>query len=118
MAAAFQTLSHQETPKATSALNVVQRVAGAIGTAVLAIVLQRSIAANVPSLHGGIQGLAALTPDERARLLPGLTAAFGTSFWVALALIASAIVPALLLPRPAKKEATAFETPTETRAAA
>src|SRR3989442_3429318 len=37
MAAAFQTLSHQETPKATSALNVVQRIRGAIGTAVLAI---------------------------------------------------------------------------------
>jgi EmrB/QacA subfamily drug resistance transporter len=118
MAAAFQTLSHQETPKATSALNVVQRIAGAIGTAVLAIVLQRSIAANVPNLPGGIQALASLPPNEHARLLPGLTSAFGTSFWVALALIASAIVPALLLPRTAPPEAAAVETPVETRAAA
>ena len=58
MAAAFQTLTHQETPKATSALNVVQRIGGAIGTAVLAIVLQQRIAAG----HSGIQGLASLPP--------------------------------------------------------
>jgi MFS family permease len=107
MAAAFQTLSHQETPKATSALNVVQRIAGAIGTAVLAIVLQRSIGAG----HGGIQGLAGLPPQQ-------LTRAFGTGFWVALALIAAAIVPAMLLPRTLKQETAAVETSTEARAAA
>jgi hypothetical protein len=77
MAAAFQTLSREETPKATSALNALQRIAGAIGTTVLAIVLQRT------------------------------NAAFGTTFWVALGLIAAAIVPALLLPRPAQVETAA-----------
>jgi MFS family permease len=107
MAAAFQTLTHQETPKATSALNVVQRIAGAIGTAVLAIVLQRSIASG----HGGIQRLASLPPRQ-------LSAAFATAFWVALALIASAIVPALLLPRLVKPQATAVDTPADARAAA
>jgi hypothetical protein len=74
---------------------------------VLAIVLQRSIAAG----HGGIQGLASLPPRQ-------LAAAFATAFWVALALIASAIIPALLLPRAVKPEASAVETPAEAKVAA
>ena len=36
MAAAFQTLSREETPRATSALHAIQRIAGAIGTALFA----------------------------------------------------------------------------------
>jgi EmrB/QacA subfamily drug resistance transporter len=77
MAAAFQALSREETPRATSALNAVQRIAGAIGTALFAVVLQREIASN---------------PTAPAD-------AFGTTFWVAVALIAACLVPALLLPR-------------------
>src|SRR5262249_10253416 len=45
MAALFQTLGREEVPRATSALNAIQRIAGAIGTALLAIVLQRALAA-------------------------------------------------------------------------
>ena len=41
MAAAFQALSRAETPRATSALNVIQRLGGAVGTALFAIVLSR-----------------------------------------------------------------------------
>jgi EmrB/QacA subfamily drug resistance transporter len=96
MAAAFQTLSHEETPRATSALNAIQRIAGAIGTALLAIILQRAIAANVPDFRGGIEGLAALS--QQAQTTPLLADAFGTTFWIAVALIATALVPALLLP--------------------
>ena len=119
MAAAFQTVSHRETPKATSALNAIQRIAGAIGTTVLAIVLQRAVAADEHGLHGGIQAIAALPAAERARALPGLSAAFGTSFWVALALIAAAILPTLLLPRVVREEHAAAAQPVvETREAA
>jgi EmrB/QacA subfamily drug resistance transporter len=119
MAAAFQTLTHQETPKATSALNAIQRIAGAIGTALLAIVLQRTIAANLPHLHGGIEAIAALSPRQHAQALPGLTHAFDTSFWLALALIAASLAPALLLPRPAREPAgAAAESATQSRAAA
>jgi EmrB/QacA subfamily drug resistance transporter len=56
MAAAFQTLSHQAIPRATSALHTVQRIAGAIGTVVLAIVLQRAIGASLPGLQGATEG--------------------------------------------------------------
>jgi EmrB/QacA subfamily drug resistance transporter len=110
MAAAFQTLAREEAPRATSALNAVQRIAGAIGTALLAIVLQRAIAADVPDLHGGMQALAALSPERRADAAPGLADAFGTTFWVAVGLVASTLVPALLLPRPRRAEARAGAT--------
>jgi EmrB/QacA subfamily drug resistance transporter len=82
MAAAFQSVSRAETPRATSALNVIQRVAGAIGTALFAIILTHAATA-APAGHAG----------------GGITAgAFGTTFWVAVGLIATTLVPALLLP--------------------
>ena len=80
MAAAFQALSRAETPRATSALNVIQRLGGAVGTALFAIVLSRQAGAG-PGGAGTLAG------------------AFGTTFWVAAGLIAVAVVPALLLPR-------------------
>ena len=83
MAAAFQTLSHEETPRATSALNAIQRIAGAIGTALFAVVLQRALAVN---------------PTAPAD-------AFGTTFWLAVGLIGACLVPALLLPRFSKTAA-------------
>jgi MFS family permease len=98
MAAAFETLSREETPRATSAINAIQRIASAIGTALLAIVLQRVIAADVSDFRGGIQGLSALSRQPHA--LPLLAGAFGTTFWVAVGLIALALVSALLLPGP------------------
>src|SRR5262249_34256425 len=70
MAAAFRTLSREETPRGASAIHAIQRIAGAVGTALLAIVLQRTIAANVSDFHGGIQGLAALS--HQAQSMPVL----------------------------------------------
>jgi EmrB/QacA subfamily drug resistance transporter len=99
MAAAFQTLEREETPRATSALNAIQRIAGAIGTAAMAIVLQRAIADRIPDLHGGLAGLARLSAQQRASVTPALADAFATTFWVAVGLIAVALLPALLLPR-------------------
>ena len=110
MAAAFAAIDRAETPRATSALNAIQRIAGAIGTALLAIVLQRAIAANLPDLHGGIQALAALSPEKRAEAAPALADAFGAAFWVAVGLIAATLVPAVLLPRPHRREEPATET--------
>jgi EmrB/QacA subfamily drug resistance transporter len=115
MAAAFQSVEREETPRATTAINVIQRVGGAIGTAVLAIVLQRAIAANVADFHGGIQGVATLARDPRAT--PLVADAFGTTFWIAVGLIVAGLVPALLLPRPRRGQPEATETPREARAA-
>src|SRR3954447_15813191 len=54
MAAAYATLSHADVPRATSALNVLQRVGGSLGTALLAVVLQHQIA--TPLSAAGIRG--------------------------------------------------------------
>jgi MFS family permease len=89
MAAAFQTLAREETPRATSALNAIQRIGGAIGTALMAIVLQHAI-----TTRGGGEASA-------------LADAFGATFWVAVGLIAATIVPAILLPRPQRADETA-----------
>jgi len=83
----------------TSALNAIQRTGGAAGTAMLAIILQRTIAADLPGLHAGAQAIAGLTTRQRAQAAPALAAAFGTTLWIALALIALTLFPVLLLPR-------------------
>ncbi len=79
MSAAFAALKRSELADATPQLNVLQRIGGSIGTAVLAVVLQRSL------LH--------------AHGLDGAAAAYGTAFWWALALTALAIVPCVVLVR-------------------
>jgi EmrB/QacA subfamily drug resistance transporter len=99
MAVAYQTVPREAVAQATSAINVVQRIAGSIGTALLAVVLQRAIATSVAGLDGGIGAIAGLSPGERAQSGPALADAFGRTFWVAFAVLALALVPALLLPR-------------------
>jgi EmrB/QacA subfamily drug resistance transporter len=115
MAAAFQALSREETPKGTSALNAIQRMAGGVGTALLAVVLQRAIAAKLPDLHGGIAAIAELPSGQHAAALTAVSDAFGTSFWVAFGLMTAAVVPALMLPRRAPEEHTGgIDSATET----
>jgi EmrB/QacA subfamily drug resistance transporter len=91
MAAAFQALSRAETPRATSALNVIQRLGGAVGTALFAIVLSRQAGAGAGAHGAGEVGV--------------LAGAFGATFWVAAVLIAVAVIPALMLPRPRREPA-------------
>ena len=79
MAAAFASLDHADLPHATPQLNVLQRIGGSIGTAVLAVVLQRAL-------------IGADTPAEAA-------SAYGTAFWVSAGLAAAAILPCVVLLR-------------------
>ena len=78
MAAAYAALEPAQVPRATSALNALQRVGGSIGTALLAVVLQHQLRAAGPSA-GGVAG------------------AFGHAFGWAVALMALGLVPAALL---------------------
>jgi EmrB/QacA subfamily drug resistance transporter len=98
MAAAYQGLPHTAMGHATSAINVIQRVAGALGSALLAVVLQQAMTARLPGFHGGIGQAAAL-----AAASPGAAAAvaraFGISFAVALVISVLALIPSVLLPR-------------------
>jgi len=98
MAVAYQSLERRAVPQATSALNTVQRIAGSLGTALLAVALQHAMRSELPGFHGGLAEATALAARDPARVTPALAHAFGTTFWVALALTAAALVPALLLP--------------------
>ncbi|MCW3819447.1 DHA2 family efflux MFS transporter permease subunit [Micromonospora sp. DR5-3] len=80
MAAAYQGLAPSLIPRATSAITTIQTVGASFGAAVLVVILQRR-------LTGAADGGAA----ARA-------AAYGHTFWWALAFTALAFVPALLLP--------------------
>ncbi|HET8672017.1 MAG TPA: MDR family MFS transporter, partial [Thermoleophilaceae bacterium] len=85
MAAAYAVLTHAEVPRATSALNAIQRVGGSLGTALLAVVLQHEFSATLPGQAGG-GGLGqvshAAVPGASARLAE----AFAHTFWWALGL--------------------------------
>src|SRR2546429_5298636 len=90
MAAAFQALSRAETPRATSTLNVIQRLGGAIGTALFAIILSRQAGAGAGAGAGG-HGAGGTSAPGRA---------VGATFWVAAGLIALAVGPGLRLAQP------------------
>ena len=97
MAAAYQATDRASIPAATAAIGTIQRIAGATGTALLAVTLQRAITARLPGFHCGVTQAAALAATHGAR--PALASAFGVAFWVAAGLTALALLPALLLPR-------------------
>jgi EmrB/QacA subfamily drug resistance transporter len=76
---AFAALRTDQLSDATPQMNVLQRVGGAIGTAVLAVVLQRASA----GAHTGAE----------------LAGAFGTAYWWALGICVASLIPVLVLLR-------------------
>lgn len=101
MSAAMRSLRHDEVARATSGLNVVQRVGGSIGTAVLAVVLTHQLQERLPAGVGG-EGLAAaqsVPAEQQAQLLPVLGDAFAHTFAWSFVIIAIAFIPAYFLPR-------------------
>ncbi len=102
MSAAMRTLQRDEVARATSGLNVVQRVGGSIGTALLAVVLTNQLADKLPGAGGGESGLSAMasaSPATRDQVLPALGDAFAHTFWWSFVIIALALIPAYFLPR-------------------
>jgi MFS family permease len=97
MAAAFATLQRPQVPRATSALNAIQRVGGSIGTALLAVVLQHQIATRLGASGGGSGTLRQLPDAVRARVAEPLAAAFAHTFWWAVGLGVLALVPTTIL---------------------
>ncbi len=94
MTAAFAALDRSELADATPQLNVLQRVGGSLGTAVLAVVLQRALVG--------------------AHTVTAAASAYGTAFWAATALTAIAVVPCIVLMR-AERAARATQTEEEAR---
>src|SRR5271165_23300 len=79
MTAAFASLRPDQLSDATPQLNVLQRIGGAIGTAVLAVVLQRASGAAPSVTH--------------------LAGAFDTAYWWSLGIAAWALIPCVVLLR-------------------
>ncbi|HEX3391020.1 MAG TPA: DHA2 family efflux MFS transporter permease subunit [Solirubrobacteraceae bacterium] len=79
MSAAFSAMRPDQISDATPQINALQRTGGAIGTAVLAVVLQRA------AVH-------AHSPEQ-------LAGAFNTAYWWALGIAALTLIPCLMLLR-------------------
>lgn len=97
IAAAYATLSGEAIARATTMVNIVQRVGGSFGTALFAVVLQRRIAANLPGSKGHVLSAAAVRTAEPAR--HAIAGAFGHTFWWVVGSTVVGIVPAVFLPR-------------------
>ena len=93
MIVSFAALRRDQVSDATPQLNVLQRVGGAIGTAILAVVLQRA------SDHAGAVARTAGAHPGTAELLAG---AFRSSYWWALAIAALSLIPCLFMLRAEK----------------
>lgn len=101
MSAAFQTLTHDEVPRASTAMNIIQQVAGSIGTATMAVILGNALAARLPGggSGGGLGAAQQVPPEARAKVTPLIAEAFAHTYWWAAGLLLVAFLPALLLPR-------------------
>jgi len=75
MTAAYRDIAAAQVPRATSALQIGQRIGAPLGAAVIAVVLQHQLAVAAPA------------------------AAFGSTFWWSLALTAPALLPVAFLRR-------------------
>jgi EmrB/QacA subfamily drug resistance transporter len=108
MAAAYASLERAAVPRATSALNVMQRVGGSLGTALLAVVLQGQIKDQLGGAGGAGGGTLERLPDNvRARVAEPLADAFAATFWWAVGMSVLALVPAVVLAVTQKRERAA-----------
>jgi EmrB/QacA subfamily drug resistance transporter len=101
MASAYQTLSRPQVARATSALNIIQRVGGSIGIALISVVLTHQLTEHLGRVagHTGLAAAQSVPASARTHAAPIIAAAFGHSFWWALILLACALGPASLLSR-------------------
>jgi EmrB/QacA subfamily drug resistance transporter len=87
MAGAYASLDEASVARAASVLNVVRRVGGSLGVAVLAVVLEQHLPGATGSVH------------ERPGSPTLVADAFERSFWWVIGFTALAVVPAAFLPR-------------------
>jgi MFS family permease len=115
MAAAYRTLDRSQIPRATTSINILQRVGGSVGTALLAVILERQIAAQVPGVGGSvITGGASVPSALRQHIAAQVATAFGHTFWWAVGIAVLAFVPALFLSREPVESITSATPPQPT----
>jgi hypothetical protein len=93
-------------PRATTALNIIQQVGGAIGTAIMSVLLTNALADRLPQAGGGAEAGASVPREVRAQVAPLMADAFGSVFVWATIFLAISFIPALFLPRHKAEPAT------------
>ena len=101
MSAAYATLKREAVSRATTELQIVQRVGSTLGAALFAVILQQRITAALPGTGG-------LSTAGHA-VAGSLASAFAGTFWWGVALTALAVIPALFLPRRYRTEAASAD---------
>ncbi|GLY35059.1 multidrug resistance protein B [Amycolatopsis sp. NBRC 101858] len=99
---ALQTLQPKDMARASTATNIVQQTAGAIGSAVMATILAALLAGKfgVPTAQGQLAATAAILNPATHNEATGLAAdAFSTTFVWSLVLVVLCVIPALFLPK-------------------
>jgi len=82
MTAAFSTLTHDQVADASPQLNIIQRVGGSLGTAVIAVILQSKLTHIASTAHASASVLAS---------------AFSSTYWWVMALSTLGLAPVIVL---------------------
>src|SRR3954463_8743840 len=101
MTSALQTLTHHETARGSTLLNITQQVAASIGTALFSVLLTNGF--NSSPQVGQLRAAAENGTQPDPRIIPqafaDMSSAFAEVFLVATILVALCFLPSLLLPR-------------------
>ena len=114
MAAAIQTLVHDEVPRASTMLNIFQQVSASIGTALMSVLLATSLADKLGTPSGG--GLSAtqhVPPQVIQKIAGPMADAFQHTYWYAVGLLTLASIPAPFLPRRTPDATSSGDAPAE-----
>lgn len=104
ISAAYSDLSQDAVTRAAPTISAIQQVGASLGSALLVTALTQRLGDNlskaaIPATGGGADQLSSIPPEAMPVVGPLLADAYGYAFWVALALTAAILIPALLLPR-------------------
>ncbi|GIF06629.1 DHA2 family efflux MFS transporter permease subunit [Actinoplanes siamensis] len=128
MTSALKTLTNHEVARGSTLLNILQQIAGSVGTAMMSVILTNQLndSAVIPGAKApdgsavteagaaiGAQQNPALAqqipPDLLHRGLQFVADSFATTFWVGFVLTLMTLIPAFFLPRRAQRSATSQE---------
>jgi EmrB/QacA subfamily drug resistance transporter len=121
MTSALKTLTNHEVARGSTLLNILQQIAGSVGSATMSVILTNNLNES-PAIPGAVNpetgepiteaGLAIATQQNPAvaqqfpvdpsildRGLEFVADAFGSTFWVGFVLVLLTFIPALFLPR-------------------
>jgi hypothetical protein len=133
MTSALKTLTNQEVARGSTLLNILQQIAGSVGSATMSVILTSELNES-PAIPGAVNpqtgepiteaGLAIATQQNPAlsqqipvdpsilqRGLEFVANAFGTTFWVGFVLMLATFIPAFFLPRRRQKSELTAEEP-------